>query len=179
MLDPNKVRRCWKALSPFSTLPWVTCSSSNRLNLLLICLVTGFAMAEDPFSAMGDKITSKHRTATIGRYQADKRRARGNLPTWSEVSAMYADEPLVEEELSPKSETNKRWTVSLASSSLLDFSDHSCTYCIYLSRLPSFSRFNAYPPTSLGANKSFSNLSPKFSWFLALNTCFHRFQWTH
>lgn len=90
-------------------------------------LATDFVMTDDPFSSAGDKISTKHRTATIGRYQADKRRARGNLPTWSEVNAMYADDPLAEEEVSPKSESNKRWTVSVASPSSLDFSDQSCT----------------------------------------------------
>jgi hypothetical protein len=76
-----------------------------------------FVMADDQPPDVADAISPKYRAATLGRSHADKRRARSNLPTWSEVNAMYSNQLQGDSETSEEPGMNKRWTLSVSSSS--------------------------------------------------------------
>lgn len=84
--------------------------SSIWLNWLLQGSLSIFLMAEDSTSEPTVRTFPRHKAATIGRQQGDKRRAMANLPSWNEVNAMYSDENSSEGSESSQ-DANRRWSM--------------------------------------------------------------------
>lgn len=88
-------------------------------------------MAEDSSSEPTVKTFPRHKAATIGRLQGDKRRAVANLPSWNEVNAMYSEEE-TSDSSGASQEANRRWSMlptpsaPLALDSSLDGTQFDC-----------------------------------------------------